>query len=102
MSAKTVLGKNNPALQFFSEETKAAVDGAPTADKGVTNRDTPFEVPRGCKLIKEPKSKNIHLLMRPTTYADLKAQATARGISFNEYINQILDREAKEITNNDK
>ena len=93
---KTVLGKNNPALQFFSEETKAAVDGAPAADKGVTNRDTLPEVPEGYKIIREPKTRRVQLLFQPTLYSRLKAQADAQSVSFNEYIHRLLEKAAKE------
>ena len=43
--------------------------------------------------IKEPKSKNMHLLIRPSTYKKLQEQAKAENISVNELINQKLERD---------
>ena len=43
--------------------------------------------------VKEPKSKNLHLLIKPSTYKKLQEQAKADNISVNELINQKLERD---------
>lgn len=39
----------------------------------------------------EPLTKRVQLLVRPGTYRKLKQQADALNLSFNNFINQILE-----------
>lgn len=39
----------------------------------------------------ETKSRRVQLLMQPSLYTRLKAEATAQGLSLNEYIHKKLE-----------
>lgn len=73
--------KKNPAELFIStaEEPQAA-----PAQEGAF-------IPKGYKLVKEPKSARLQLLVRPLTKDGIKRAAEAQGLSMNDLINQILD-----------
>lgn len=73
--------KKNPAELFIStaEEPQAA-----PAQEGAF-------IPKGYKLVKEPKSARLQLLVRPLTKEGIKRAAEAQGLSMNDLINQILD-----------
>lgn len=43
--------------------------------------------------VKEPRSKSVHLLVKPSTYKKLQEEAKAKNISVNELINQKLERD---------
>lgn len=40
---------------------------------------------------KEAKTRRVQLLMKPSVYDVIKRQADARGYSFNDYVNTILE-----------
>ena len=74
--------KDNPALQFIS-----TTEEQPTT--GSTGKP-----PKGYKvnpLYVETKSRRLQLILQPSLYARVKAQAKAEGISVNEYCHRILD-----------
>lgn len=48
------------------------------------------------ELRKQLKSERVQLLIRPYIKAKIKEFAEADGISFNEYINRVLEREVEE------
>lgn len=88
--------KDNPALQFISTagtdeeaapETKAnKAAAAPSAGK----------VPAGYKinpLYVETKSRRLQLVLQPSLYERVKHGAAQSGLSVNEYIHRILDKE---------
>lgn len=50
---------------------------------------TPAEIPDYQP--KEAKTRRVQLLTKPSVYEAIKKQATARGYSFNEYVNTILE-----------
>ena len=50
-----------------------------------------YNVPRGYKLTKEPRSARIQLLVRPSTRELIKADADKAGKSINEFVNDILE-----------
>lgn len=74
--------KDNPALQFIS-----TTEEQPTAE-------STGKPPKGYKvnpLYVETKSRRLQLILQPSLYARVKAQAKAEGISVNEYCHRILD-----------
>lgn len=70
-----------------------------TAELFISTADEPQEapaqnaavIPKGYKLVKEPKSARLQLLVRPLTKEGIKRAAEAQGLSMNDLINQILD-----------
>ncbi|GHT47252.1 hypothetical protein AGMMS49936_07630 [Endomicrobiia bacterium] len=49
------------------------------------------------KAVVETKSKHLSLLVKPSTYAALKAQCKNKDLSINEIANQVLEYYAKGI-----
>ena len=77
--------KTNPAMQFISAAEEEPI--APQQEEqpeGVTS-------PKGYMLVKEMKTERVQLLIRPTTKAQIKQEAAAKGISLNDLVNQILE-----------
>lgn len=76
----------NPAMQFIStpaEETEIR-EGTPRAG----------EAPEGYKvnpLYIEKRSKRLQLLIQPSLYDKIKAQADAEGCSTNDFIHRLLE-----------
>ena len=50
-----------------------------------------FEVPAGYRLVREPKSRRMQLLVTPATAASLKDRAAQKGVSLNELANRIFE-----------
>jgi predicted DNA binding CopG/RHH family protein len=87
MAKKTFL-QGNPALQFIS----GATDQAQHQEAA---QPQPAEAPEGYKvnpLYIETKSRRLQLIVQPSLYNRIKAGADAAGLSVNEYIHQILDK----------
>lgn len=85
MTKKSFKAELNPALQFISatEETPA-----PRTE----------EKPEGYKLNPlyiEKRSKRLQLLVQPSLYDRVKAEADAKGCSVNDYIHTILEEKTK-------
>lgn len=88
--------KDNPAMQFIS---------APEAEPQ-TDRPTPETLPRltgkppkGYKanpLYVEVKSRRVQLVLQPSLYERVKKRAEGAGLSFNEFVHQILDDATRE------
>lgn len=76
--------KKNPAELFISTADE------PQAAPAAPAQDGAF-IPKGYKLVKEPKSARLQLLVRPLTKEGIKRAAEAQGLSMNDLINQILD-----------
>ena len=76
----------SPAAAFIS----AATPPAP-AKKPKAAQVTVEGIPEGMRLVAEPKSRRVHLLMRPTAYGWLERKSQAEGISVNEAINIIIE-----------
>ena len=75
--------KDNPALQFISTTEEEPLTAATTE-----------KPPKGYKvnpLYVETKSRRLQLILQPSLYARVKAQAKAEGISVNECCHRILD-----------
>ena len=82
--------KGNPAMNFMSQETIDKVDRKPRKAAALTGNNKP---PAGYKLNPEyieTKSRRVQLLMQPSIYEAIKAEAQAAGISFNEVVNTVL------------
>lgn len=81
------LNANDPALRFIS------TDKAPdTAKKKPA--DVFGDIPDGYKVVRaETRSKRMHIVVTPTLHEKIAAAAEAEGISQNEYINRLLERE---------
>lgn len=82
-----------PAKMFISAqdaEEATARDQPPEARSTIDDA-----APITCSRIKpETKSRRIQLLVRPSTYSSIKAEADELGMSLNELINAILERHA--------
>jgi len=82
MATKSFKGQiENPAMTFISKPTDT---GMPTKDEPAPVKESGYGY-RG-----EARSKRIQVLLKPSTYARLKARAVADGVSVNEVINNIL------------
>ena len=51
------------------------------------------QIPTGYELKPESKTKRVNLLLRPTIYEIAKKKAEAKGISFNDYVNNLLQED---------
>ena len=98
MAKKTFTG--NPAMQFITPqepaEEEAPIRAREPKPKAASKKDLP---PEGYKLnpkYVEVKSRRLQLVMQPSLYEKVKARAKAGGLSVNEYIHEILDRETRE------
>lgn len=50
------------------------------------------EAPEGYVMRREPKSKRTSVLLRPSTYNKVVDAAGAAGVSVNEYISDLIER----------
>lgn len=53
-------------------------------------------LPDGYRLVKEPKSHKLTLLVRPTVLAKARAKAIAKETSINDLVNNFLEQYANE------
>lgn len=75
MAKKSFTG-TSAAEKFFPADSRKKPAGIPA------------EIPEQHK---ESKTRRVQLLMKPSVHDAIKKQATARGYSFNEYVNTILE-----------
>ena len=78
----------NPAMQFISTPAEETTTGA---GEGVASTK---DAPEGYKvnpLYIEKRSKRLQLLVQPSLYDKVKAQAETEGCSVNDYIHRVLD-----------
>lgn len=84
--------KDSPALQFISSTDAEEEQGTP-------DFEAPTEkAPEGYKrnpLYVEVKSRRTHIALQPSLYDRVKKAATKEGLSFNEYVSRILDKETR-------
>lgn len=83
----------NPAMQFISTPTEETTTGA---GEGVASTK---DAPEGYKvnpLYIEKRSKRLQLLVQPSLYDKVKAQAETEGCSVNDYIHRVLEEAVKE------
>lgn len=78
----------NPAMQFISTPAEETTTGA---GEGVASTK---DAPEGYKvnpLYIEKRSKRLQLLVQPSLYDKVKAQAETEGCSVNDYIHRVLE-----------
>ena len=78
----------NPAMQFISTPAEEITTGA---GEGVASTK---DAPEGYKvnpLYIEKRSKRLQLLVQPSLYNKVKAQAETEGCSVNDYIHRVLE-----------
>jgi hypothetical protein len=78
----------NPAMQFISTPAEETATGA---GEGVASTK---DAPEGYKvnpLYIEKRSKRLQLLVQPSLYDKVKAQAETEGCSVNDYIHRVLE-----------
>ena len=78
----------NPAMQFISTPAEETTTGA---GEGVASTK---DAPEGYKvnpLYIEKRSKRLQLLVQPSLYDKVKAQADTEGCSVNDYIHRVLE-----------
>ena len=64
-----------------------------TACKDCNRGKRDIEVlPNGYILVKESKTKRVNLLLRPSIYEEAKKRSEANGQSFNDWMNDLLER----------
>ncbi len=84
---KTFKSEIDPALNFIST---AAEDESATAPGSGEKPPQPtrftFQSPD-----RELKTRRLQLLLKPSTYDAIKAQANAAGASVNAYVNSLLE-----------
>lgn len=81
----------NPAMQFISTPTEET-----TTVEGVASSK---DAPAGYKvnpLYIEKRSKRLQLLVQPSLYDKIKAQADAEGCSVNDFIHRALENTVAE------
>lgn len=94
MGGKTF--KNNPALQFISQQTEEPPERHP----GSTRRKptAPEKPPQGYKQqYVETKTKRVQIVLRPSLYDQVKAAAKKEKMSVNEFISQSLEIILEEV-----
>lgn len=84
--SKKSFSSNTPAEMFISQQAPAAKKGGHTAPEGYRYN---------YELI-ETKSRRVQLLMQPSLHEKLKRRAEEQGMSFNNYVHQILENAVEE------
>lgn len=94
--------KDNPALQFISQAGEAEQE---EITQQVTQTQIPKrlgiseEAPEGYKLNPkyiELKTKRLQLVLQPSLLERVRKKAKESGLSVNEYVHRILDKETRE------
>lgn len=80
-----------PSEKNIDEENKE------TESKNATNKEAMPFVPEGKRITDEVRSRHVQLLMKPSLYAKAKAEAEEKGLSFNAYIEKLIDDHFKYI-----
>ena len=90
---KSFKAELNPAMQFISTPAEETTTGA---GEGVASTK---DAPEGYKvnpLYIEKRSKRLQLLVQPSLYDKIKAQADTEGCSVNDFIHRVLEDAVKE------
>lgn len=88
---KSFKAELNPAMQFISTPAEE------TAERETVPRAE--DAPEGYKvnpLYIEKRSKRLQLLVQPSLYDKIKAQADTEGCSVNDFIHRVLEDAVKE------
>lgn len=95
--------KDNPALQFISDDQTQSESAQPKTNKGTykgkseTLEDRLAEIramlPEGqsIEVKTEPRSKRLQLVITPTMQKQLRVRAEQAGISINEYVIRAIE-----------
>jgi len=92
--------KDNPALQFMSRAEVAIAEVGKADNEKVSEMVPVKEVVEVAKIIEDPiasniffesKSKRFNMLIRPSTYDNLKRMSEIKGTSVNDLINKIVE-----------
>lgn len=81
MKKKTFIREENPAMQFIS----------PAISNTTDNSVSSGSVDHKKNKLREPRSKRLQLLMKPSLNTKLRWIASSQGISLNELIHTVLD-----------
>jgi len=87
-SFKASIDPMNPAMQFISAPAEP-----------VSTETKPEKPPEGFRinpLYIETKSRRLQLLLQPSLYEKIRAQATAGGVSVNELVHCLLEESVAE------
>ena len=93
---KPVIDRDNPALGFLSIGSQEENTAAPEREDPEVKEWQREAFAAGYRLIPidgkpEAKTKRVQLVMRPSLYEEAKAIADIKNLSFNEYINRIVE-----------
>lgn len=95
--------KDNPALQFMSRAEVAIAEIGKTDSEKISEVAPAKEVVEVVEIAKtledpianhmffEAKSKRFNMLIRPSTYNNLKKMSEIKGTSVNDLINKIVE-----------
>ena len=80
----------SPAMQFISRKPEQE------AARAVPEQPAAPEEAAGARYSerRELKTKRVQLLLKPSVHARIKKMAAEQDLSFNDYVNRILEREA--------
>ncbi len=90
--------KGSPALQFISQKADISDMPEEAGEKSSVPAQAAFEAEdAGIRFSerRELKTKRVQLLLKPSVHSRIKKRAAAGGMSFNDYVNRILEREAE-------
>lgn len=77
--------KDNPALQFISQPDE---DTKPVIEPKQGYKLNPLYI--------ETKTRRLQLIVKPSVYEKIKAKATQKKVSVNEYIHQLLEKDVEQ------
>ena len=102
---------NNPADSYFTQEEQKEGTELNITDATYTPTEEELEAlkdnerqfttgekkhPQGRpKKLGETKSKRVHILLKPSTHEKGKAKADSLELSFNEYIEQLIEQDTR-------
>lgn len=89
------LNNNDPTMRFISTDSEPQEETKKAASiENDTLSDLQAKMPEGYKVVRaETKSKRMHIVVTPTLHSKIKSRSEEAGLSQNEFINRILERE---------
>ena len=90
---KQVISDESPVMNFISAKAAPAPEQEPEEEPEVTKTAQPEEAPEGFKpdyRYIEKRTKRVQLVLQPSLYEKLKAEADESGMSFNNFIHELL------------
>lgn len=86
MTKKEFKGIENPVMQFISQKSIDRAEAAEEAAERPEARPAPVRYRR-----REPKSRRLQLLIKPSLYARIVAKADADDNSINDTVHSLLE-----------